>query len=162
MILLFRNFVIGCTMLMPTAIAKEAIPFVKDMVHDHYLALYAATKGSIRVYGEQLIKYRIHEHNQTNVLSDVLSKQDYYDIRIKPFIHRMEQICVRFPGILKAREAYEWSLIRQGYFNGQKLGRLMWEMKKLDKRTTIFELVMPKTPNWIFRIGLRLLQKGKM
>ncbi len=58
--LVFSNFVTGCTMLIKAETAKAAMPFCPYMVHDHYLALFAAERGKIVSLPERLIKYRIH------------------------------------------------------------------------------------------------------
>jgi len=160
--LLFKNFVIGCTMLMPTAIAKEAVPFIDDMVHDHYLALFAATEGSISVHQEKLIKYRIHESNQTNALSKVSNKDTYYQMRIAPYLRRMKQLRQRFD-IENLDKAYEWAKAREAYYQKKKgSGRAVWQLKQCDKSTTIFELVMLKMPSFIFKRTLVWIQKGKL
>lgn len=159
--LLFKNFVIGCTMLIKTKTAKESLPFVEDMVHDHYLAFYAATKGRISIYKENLIKYRIHGQNQTNVLAGVKSKEDYYNIRIKPYLRRMEEINERFSDIPKAKEALEWARARDGYFkNKAGCGKRLWRFRNLNVTTTVYELVMVKMPILIFNMSYRLIQKG--
>ncbi len=160
--LLFRNFVIGCTMLMPTTIAKQALPFISDMVHDHYLALYASTRGSIGIHKENLIKYRIHQSNQTNVLANVSNKQEYYEVRIKPYLRRMTQVINRF-NIPKAKEAFEWAGARDGYYNRKKgCGKILWQLRGLNKTTTIFELVMFGMPERCFELAVLLIQKGKL
>ncbi|WP_312647410.1 glycosyltransferase [Aminipila sp.] len=159
--LLFRNFVIGCTMLMPTKLAKDAMPFVEDMVHDHYLALYASTKGSIDVYKENLIRYRIHESNQTNILSKVSNKATYYQVRIKPYLRRMEQLKKRFD-IKELDEAYEWAQAREVYYQNKSSSKALWHLRHLDKNTTIFELVMLRMPSSVFNSVLTWIQRGKV
>lgn len=160
--LLFRNYVIGCTMLMPTTLAKDAMPFIKDMVHDHYLALYAAAKGSIGVYKENLIRYRIHESNQTNILSQVSNKETYYEVRIAQHLRRMEQLKQRFD-IEKLDEAYEWNKAREKYYLGQKgSAQKIWQYRYVDKSTSIFDIIMLRMPQWIFKSVVNLIQKGKI
>ena len=76
--LLFRNFVIGCTMLVERAQAQKCLPFAKTMVHDHFLALMTSLEGRIAVCHTPLIQYRIHGGNQTGILSGVTDKESYY------------------------------------------------------------------------------------
>lgn len=59
-----RNCVTGCTMLLKTEVAKQALPFYEAYVHDHWLALVASTKGRIVCIDDALISYRIHGQNQ--------------------------------------------------------------------------------------------------
>ncbi|WP_312094080.1 glycosyltransferase [Aminipila sp.] len=160
--LLFKNFVIGCTMLMQTVIAKESIPFIDDMVHDHYLALYAATKGNIGVFKENLIKYRIHGNNQTTMLSNVSNKEEYYEVRIRPYLRRIEQLKQRFD-IEKLDEAYEWAKAREGhFFRRKRSASILWKYRNVDEKTSAFELVMLKMPESIFKWVIVLLQNGKL
>jgi glycosyltransferase involved in cell wall biosynthesis len=158
--LLFRNFVIGCTMLMPCHIAKEAIPFIENMVHDHYLAMFAATKGSIGISSWNLVKYRLHGNNQTNVLSGVKTKKDYYEARILPYLRRMEQIKNRFE-IPEAEEAYKWAEARVWYYHKiPRSGETIWKLRHLDRNMSMFELVMLKMPEWVFEKAVNFIQRG--
>ena len=56
--ILFRNFVTGCTMIVKAETAKQSIPFVSEMIGDHHLALYAASKGKIQYVDLPLVRYR--------------------------------------------------------------------------------------------------------
>ena len=38
--LIYRNFVVGCTMLVKKDIVLKSLPFVDSIVHDHYIALF--------------------------------------------------------------------------------------------------------------------------
>jgi hypothetical protein len=66
-------------MLIKRKIAQESIPFIDDMVHDHYLALMASLNGELALCRQPLISYRIHNDNQTNTLTGIKSKKDYYN-----------------------------------------------------------------------------------
>ena len=45
--LLISNFVTGCTTLIDANAAREAVPFCPYMVHDHYLAVWCATRETL-------------------------------------------------------------------------------------------------------------------
>lgn len=161
--LLFRNFVIGCTMLIDTAVAKEAIPFVENMVHDHWLALYASSKGRIEVYEEPLVTYRLHSENQTRVMAAVVTKTDYYKLRIAPYCDRMAELEKRLGGSQKLKEALKWAQARKAYYLGQKgAGRMVWRYRHLDWQTSLFELVAFRLPNSIFGMLVGQIQKGRI
>lgn len=159
--LLFRNFVLGCTMLIKASVAKESIPFIEDMVHDHYLALCAASRGRICVYKENLIKYRIHGKNQTSVLAGVCSKEDYYKIRILPYLRRMREINKRFD-LPFAKEALKWAEARQEFYFKRISPRSLWKLRHCDKKITYFELILLNTPNFIFSKAVGYIQRGKI
>lgn len=67
--LLFHNFVQGATTLFCRDLLKWALPIPRHMmVHDWWLAMVASRKGTIRYLPRRLIRYRIHDANQTRVL----------------------------------------------------------------------------------------------
>ena len=57
--LLVRNWVTGCTTLLPAAVAKQAVPFCPYMVHDHYLAFWCARGDGILCVEKPLIRHRV-------------------------------------------------------------------------------------------------------
>lgn len=76
-----RNSITGCTMLIKTDIAKSSLPFPNydEYVHDHWLALYASSKGRVAYVEEPLVRYRLHSNNQigAKVLNGIKTKEDY-------------------------------------------------------------------------------------
>lgn len=158
--LIYRNFVIGCTMLIRASVAREALPFLPDMVHDHYLALYCALRGEIRSLKEALVCYRVHSENQTAVLSGVKTKEDYFSARILTFSRRTAEIHQRFPA-LEMREAIEWAQARLAYYQKKpQAGQMLWELRKENVTTTVFELIALKMPPPIFQCAVKLVQRG--
>jgi len=160
--LLFKNFVIGCTILIESQTAKNAVPYIDSMVHDHYLALYAALQGNIAVSKETLIRYRIHEDNQTNVMTGVRSKKDYYEKRILPFFNRITEIKSRLK-VKDTEEALLWAQARIDYYNGHwKSGAVIWKYRSMNRSTAMFELIMLKSPSFLFIRVIRWIQAGKL
>lgn len=160
--LLYKNFVIGCTMLINAQVAKSAIPFIDSMVHDHYLALYSAVYGKIAVYHKPLVFYRIHESNQTSVMAGVRTKKDYYEKRIIPFYNRIREISSRMR-INGTDEALCWAQARINYYNGDwRSGKVIWKHRNLNKTTAIFELVSARMPEFLFSRIIKLIQEGRL
>lgn len=67
-LLLLRNTVTGCTVIMRHSLIQDVLPFPKQPLmggwyHDHWLALVAAHRGSISHVREPLIQYRQHGCN---------------------------------------------------------------------------------------------------
>lgn len=67
-LLLLRNTVTGCTVMMRSSLVPAAMPFPKQprtggWYHDHWLALVAAQTGAIVHIREPLVRYRQHGHN---------------------------------------------------------------------------------------------------
>lgn len=160
--LLFKNFVIGCTMLIDGKTAKEAVPFIDSMVHDHYLALYCALQGNIAVCQKPLIRYRIHENNQTNVMTGVYSKKDYYIERILRFYERIMEINSRL-SVNGIDEVILWAQARRDYYYGHwKSGFVIWKYRSMNRSTALFELIMLKMPAFFFIRVIRWIKEGKL
>jgi len=158
--LLTRNFVIGCTMLIRREVAIDALPFVDEMVHDHWLALVAAHQGTVFSLNETLICYRIHGGNQTGVLVGVFDKSSYKRKRICLFKNRIEQIGQRFPNCKEVENVKEWATARQAYADGDISAAMqMWKHRRENFATTIFELLALKLPEPLFQYALRFAKR---
>ena len=159
--LIYRNFVIGCTMLIRSNIAKAAVPFAQSMVHDHYLAWFCAQENEIAVAKQPLLYYRLHEGNQTGVLSNIATKQDYLRFRLGEFLSRISDLSERSDGE-ELKRAAAWAQARCD--NAAKkwgaIGRL-WAMRRVDIATTLFEIVGLRLPDPLFRWAIRRIRSGK-
>lgn len=161
--LAFRNFVIGCTMLLETKTAKAAIPFLSQMVHDHWLALFASVQGDIEMASRPLVRYRIHGGNQTNVLAGVSTKSEYIRVRIGGYLARLAECQKRLPECIWLDNAAEWGRARWDYAYGDRASaKVMKQNKSLDPTTTEFELLMLQMPECLFQCALRLLHAGML
>lgn len=162
--LLFRNFVTGCTMMMPTDLAKQAIPFCPYMVHDHYLALYASLHGAIRSIMRPLIRYRIHGGNQTGVLAGVVDKKSYYHIRIEDPINKMcwlqDNLVLPMTTRTQIAHGLEWLHARaENFCGGHRRTRTIWKYRNLGPLTSIFEIIAFMFPEKIFMMIINIKRK---
>lgn len=163
--LIVTNFVTGCTMLIRAGLAKEAIPFCPYMVHDHYLAFYAATKGKIISLPDSLVQYRLHGNNQSAVMAGVHDKESYYQIRIKRFCDRVQWLMAHFRENEKLtrelHEAAQWATARENYFRGEQgMKQMIWNYRHFNKAFSLFEIVAVPLPEKVFMLSVRLIQKG--
>lgn len=62
--LLRRNLVTGAAAAFKRELLATALPFSRDMVHDEWLAIIAATIGEVDCLEQALIDYRQHDANQ--------------------------------------------------------------------------------------------------
>lgn len=63
-VLLFQNFVTGCTVIFNKALKEKAIPFPEHIVmHDWWLAIIAAFIGTIGYVDQSTVYYRQHNNN---------------------------------------------------------------------------------------------------
>lgn len=160
--LIYRNFVIGCTMLIDASVAKQACPFPQTMVHDHFLAFYASTKGKIVTNPKPLIYYRIHGENQTGSLAKVVTKQDYYNTQILRFCQRINDLRERFP-ITELCRAEQWARARKKNYYREPGGISdLWRYRKVDLQRSGFEIIALRLPDVLFIFLVRLIQRGKI
>ena len=160
--LIYRNFVIGCTMLMRSDIAKAAVPFAPSMVHDHYLAWFCARENEIAVAKQPLLNYRLHGGNQTGVLTNIVTKQDYLQLYLGEFLSRVSELSERSDGEA-LHQAAAWAQARCDNA-ARKRGavRRLWAMRRVNTSTTLFEIVGLRLPEPLFRWAIRLIRWGKL
>lgn len=170
-VLLRRNFVTGCTVLMRTDLARRLLPFPDVFYHDHWLALGAAMRRGIYVVPEPLIKYRIYGQNQTGTLKQVTDKNSYYEGKILKDARRMEIVEKRMLSLDPDAQAEEeihryrqWTAARVRYFQhpAPESFAALYRMRTLGKGITCFELLLPYLPPFLFKMIISFIQKGKI
>lgn len=163
--LLFHNFVTGCTMLVSAVEAKAAVPFCPYMVHDQYLALWCAERGSIISVMQPWIRYRIHGGNQTGILAGVTDKKSYYQTRIIGTIQKMEWLNDHMSEtdeitVEKLQDGLKWAKARKQHWNHQGGLFTICKLYRFGPLTTLFETVANYLPNqafqWVIRIRKRM------
>ncbi len=161
--LIYRNFCVGCTMLLSRERAKSYLPYPDEVVHDHYLAFRAACDGAVDFLEEPQILYREYGGNQTGVMTKVDSKEDYYNRRIEVFAGRAAAFAARIPDLPELQSAVAWCEARRLNFKRKKGGmRALWKTRRQNPVTSYFELLAPRMPNWLFRMAIRMIQKGQI
>ena len=165
--LLFRNFVTGCTMLIPADLARQAIPFCPYMVHDHYLAFYAALHGEIQTVMRPLIHYRIHGNNQTSLMAGVIDKKSYCHIRIEIPLCKLQWINrhIELPVYVynTVREGLMWLDARKMYSEGNlSMLKVMWKYKRFGLLPTFFESIVGLLPERFFMFFIHLVQSNML
>jgi len=154
--LVFHNFVTGCTTLVCAETAKEAVPFCPCMVHDHYIALWCAERGSIRSIARPLVRYRIHQGNQTNLLAGVTDKGSYGVIRITGMKKRLVWLEEKFPcgeQLKKTiREGRIWAEARERNWAHGGGKRQIWKYRRFSPVPSLFELLAAGIPEGMFRL----------
>ena len=162
--ILFRNFVTGCTMLVRADVAKASVPFTKEMIGDHHITLYAASKGKIQYLDEPLVRYRQHDSNVTGILKGVTDKQSYIDVRIVPLISQFETLkTVTFKDdkmmIKVIDRGLKWLNARKKYLSGQAAaGFTLLRYAGLNFKTSLFDLAMPLMPKKVFQKALNVIR----
>ena len=162
--LLAKNFVTGCTMMMRTDIAQQAVPFPKVVFHDWWLAVCAAIKGNIVMVSEPLMKYRIYSGNQSAVLKGVFSKQSYFEVRIATQYQFIQKILDTFGEDGRIINVKKWMDARVSYFRQPSLVNLkkMVILFRVNSSTTFFEIFLPFFPNFLFNFFIAMIKSGKL
>ena len=153
--LLSRSSVTGCTILVKSKIACEALPFFDGFnVHDQWLAFYASSKGRIAYVALPLVRYRIHKGNQigANIFDGITSKKDYIKNRLAKEVQKCDGLLINYH-FTKAQIAtikdYQFQIVnRMNFLNKRSLkgGINMIEIIKEDPELIIFEFLIGITP----------------
>lgn len=161
--LFIKNCIYGCSMLMPTVLAKQALPLPDGMGHDHWFSLWAASKGEIIHVKQPLVRYRLHGDNQSNTLQRIHTKKDYMEQRIMGLHHQAEQCRARFPQdsfLQKYIERVEnWTNTRLRWFQGDlRAFWPLWKERRLSPKAALFELVAARMPQRMFSAILKKIR----
>ena len=158
--LIYRNFVMGCTTVMRRETALAYLPFPAEVVHDHYLAFRAACDGALDYLEEPQMRYRVYGGNQTGVMTGVLTKEDYFKRRILLFDARVQRFSEAVE-LSALNDALSWSLARQNnYYRKKNSFRTLYQLRKINLVTTLFELIALRLPAPLFRLSIKLIQRG--
>ena len=162
--LLFRNFVTGCTMLIHASTAKAAIPFCPYMVHDHYLALWSAVEGVIISVPEQLIYYRQHGNNQTGVMTGVVDKKSYGEVRIDIALNKLKWLKSHMPcdndTARIINEGIVWLQARHDNWNHKGGAATVLKYWHYSPIPCIAELFLKYVSDKIFMKAIKLTQRN--
>lgn len=145
--LFFRNCVAGCAMLVNSNIAKRAIPFPRQTVCDHWIALLAATEGTVAFVPDQLVRYRQHKHNQTGVLAGVSDKQSYLRYKVAPLEERLT--CYRQHTVPQE----EIEAFARARIDGRII--IIWKYRALAPHEAEFEIAAHLLPDGLISWMLR-------
>lgn len=143
---IFANCTAGCSMLVRSDIAKKSIPFLEDIIYDHYICLIASLYGSFAFTNRKLVKHRIHKHNQTGILTGIYNKEDYYNKKIIPLIKIYNRL-----GFFKNSFKNKKNIFI--FINARKKKNcfLLWKYRKVNKRIAYFEIFINFIPDFVFR-----------
>lgn len=159
-----KNFVTGCTTLVKTEFAKSVLPFPDEYVHDWWMAICSAKNNKLEIVKESLIKYRIHDNNQTGILGGINGKRDYYEKKIKLALHRSEILIKRFGKTDSIIQLKKYAESRMNYYEKQNLKNFLklFKLRKFNNSTTYFEIILPFLPEKIFNFIITQIKKGRI
>jgi hypothetical protein len=112
-----------------------------------------------------LIRYRIHESNQTLAMAGVTDKNSYLKVRVEELIDRLMWLKKRFASD-KALEreisdALRWAVARKENLEGKFHAKgTVWRYRRFSPLTSLFEIVMAGAPNPLFMKFVELKRKN--
>lgn len=158
---LVKNWNIGCAMAMPISIAKAALPFPNMVFHDQWLEMFALTKGKFFYMQDSLLQHRIHGTNNSQTLHGVKTKSDYYRLKLD----KEKAFFLFLQNHLSYWKEYKnegmWIEARAAYaqYPGLKTFFYMCQFIKVRPGVTLFELLMPFIPHWMFSKILSIIRE---
>lgn len=162
--LLTLNFVTGCTMIVDARSAKAAVPFCPYMVHDHFLALFCASRGVVYSLMEPTICYRQHGSNQTGIMTGVKDKESYRRVRIDSSLEKLHWLAERFaddPALAaEITRTMEWMQLRQEHWDSRSKAARLWQYRDCGKAVTLFEEAAVYFPEKLFMWCIELARKN--
>lgn len=161
-----RNCVTGCSMLVDANLAKRALPFLKDYIHDHWLALYASICGKIILVEDTLVSYRIHGNNQIgkSVLKGVETIDDYVPHKLLKEYDKFSRLQKRLHLSPQQQEKLDKELqsvqARINWFRRPSLTtyQTLKTFRQQDKQLAKFEMLVRLLPK---KIANKIIQKLK-
>lgn len=155
----YSNFASGCTLLVKSSVAKEAIPFNPYMYYDHYITLYAANMGYVQSLERPLIRHREHGENQSSTMQGVVDRESYGRLRIDKVVEAVRWLIAHFPAkedlMGTLNEGLMWMEARQGYFRGDRgQAGVVWKHRRFAPMASLFEIIMPYLPECLFRLTI--------
>lgn len=158
--LLYRNFVIGCTVLIERERAVSYLPIPPEVFHDHYLAFRASLDGALDYLAEPQVLYRLHGSNQTGVMAGISSKAGYVRRRISVFLRQIKAFSV-YTDSHAIRDALCWGEARMENALRRPRGmRHLFRLRRLNRATSYFELIALRLPIPVFRMLIRAIERG--
>ena len=126
--LIWRNFVTGCASLVSTKFAKEAFPIPKGFYHDWWIAIYVAAYGKIFCLKKSLLKYRIHDKNQTGAKNHLNSKEEYFPYVIETLYEQSKALMLRYGNTKFSKDIIDFDnlmILRRSYFEKPTLSKAL-------------------------------------
>lgn len=144
---IFSCYTTGMTIVMRTSTAKACLPFPSESAHDKWIGACASAMGKVLFIDIPLVKYRRHKNNVSGILSDINSKNEYYDKRVAPIFKLTQVFTQKFPNLKDNNEILKFADAR---YNRKVL--TMFKYRYLSPLVTKFEILLKFTPNSLFKL----------
>lgn len=161
----YSNFTSGCALLVRADTAKAALPFDPYMYYDHYITLYSANRGKVISIPRPLLKHREHGDNQSSTMQGVSDKPSYVRVRVERRLNAVRWLTENFPCDAALRrtlsEGLAWLQARKAHLEGERgQVKTIWRYRSFSPMISLFEIMMPYLPNFLFRLSIWASRKN--
>lgn len=156
-----KNWSLGCAMTLPVTVAQSALPFPDMIFHDQWIEMFALTKGKFYYLPQTLLQHRVHGTNNSQTLHGVKTKAEYYQLKLD----KEKSLFDYLKGHLSYWKEYQkeemWIEARSKYaqYPGIKSFFHLSQFIGVRPGVTLFELVMPLIPEWMFSRILNIIRQ---
>lgn len=156
-----KSWNLGCAMTLPVTVARSALPFPKMIFHDQWIEMFALTKGKFYYLPQTLLRHRVHGTNNSQTLHGVKSKYDYYQLKLNKEKSFFTYLKKRLPYWKEYQEEEMWIEARENYaqYPGFSTFLHLCHFIKVRPGVTLFELIMPLIPEWMFSRILNIIRE---
>ncbi|MBQ3420165.1 MAG: glycosyltransferase [Romboutsia sp.] len=146
----FLTLVPGMSIFCTTEFAKTNLPY-EPFAYDKYLSCCACFENTISKVDRPLTSYRRHGNNVSGVLAGIKDKKDYYINRV--------QIHNRLVNRLKNKYKNKYNMESIIAFSNARMNKNILNLYRYRKISPIqakFEILLAITPNFLFKLFLRI------
>jgi glycosyltransferase involved in cell wall biosynthesis len=156
-----KNWSLGCAMTLPTTVAKAALPFPDMIFHDQWIEMFALTKGNFYYLQNMLLQHRVHGTNNSETLHGIKTKADYYQLKLNKEIRLYTFLKSRLTYWREYEKEGMWIKARENYAKHPRVRTFLHlcQFIKVRPGVTLFELIMPLIPEWMFSRTLNFIRE---
>lgn len=155
-----KNWSLGCAMTLPISVAQAALPFPDMIFHDQWIEMYSLTKGNFCYLQNILVQHRVHATNNSETLHGVKTKADYYRLKLNKETCLFTFLQSRLDYWKEYQKEGMWIEARKSYAQNPELNTFLHlcHFIKVRPGVTLFELIMPLIPEWMFSKILNIVR----
>ena len=151
----FQTIGPGMSIVCNAEFAKKVLPY-DPVAFDKWLICCAALENKIIKVTDELVRYRRHSNNVSGVLNGINSKDDYYKYRIEPH----DYVVNKLNNLYKDSSSFDLTpLIEFSHARTDKNIFKLYKYRYVCKVQAKFEIALALTPNFVFKLLLKLLRK---
>jgi len=159
-VILTKNFMNGCAMLMKTSLVKDSLPFPRCKFHDIWLTIYNIFYGRVYCMKDKLMKHRVYGSNTSATLAGISTKDDYYKLKLDSDYEWINFVVDRIDTYGCYDKDLQWVNVRKKYASCANVKNLIGMLSVISIRPAIvlFEIFMPLVPSFLFNNTIKFVR----